>query len=182
MYKTYFNYIRTIVRNIIKDDPDDIAQITFVKLSQCDYAKNEAIAKTFIYQTSIRMCIDHLRNKKNRQRREQQWHINEYGATDEPYAHINTIEEIEAEIERAKIQADVLLFIYQQIESLPGNCKKIFKQFYFDKKTIDQISSDLNIKPHTVHSQLARARKTLKIEILFNKKSVLQLLAKRPTL
>lgn len=172
MYKKYYNYIRRVVINMINEDPDDIAQLAFVKLSTAQYA-NEEHGKAFLITVAKNMCIDYVRKRK-RERDAANKMIKEIEAFENP---ITEQEQHAADL--AQIHADVIEFIHQEIKKLPTATRKVFELHLAGLPPKD-IASTLNIAYQTVCNHLQTARTTLKIEILFNKKEVLQLLTKPP--
>lgn len=162
VYNKYYNYIRTIVSNMISDDPDDITQLAFIKLSQCTYAEHEGIAREFLKTTAKRMCIDYIKAKKIR--RQFNAELNEH---DEPS---NEQEHRDAEQEEFKEQ--IVNFIHKKIAELPDNCRNVFELYYFKNMKAKQIAKELKITPNTVWSHLHRARNTLRMDGLFKRSAM----------
>ena len=175
-YEKYHKYIRAFVYNIIKDDPDDITQMSFYKLSQCDYIKNDAMACEFLKTAAKNMCIDYIRKRKRDRAnvKKMKDDLNLYG---EPIE-----QDLMNHIELAEIHTDVIQFIYSEIQKLPPMASKCFELHCLKDLPVKKVAEQLNIAERTVTNHISLARKQLKIEILFNKKDVLQLLAKRPKL
>lgn len=174
IYKTYYNYIRSIVRNIINNDPDDIVQMAFYKLSQVEI-NDEQHAKALLITTAKNMSIDFLRKQK-RERMNINKMVNDLSMREEPFT-----EQEQSVADLAQIHTDVIDFIYQEIKRLPNAQRTVFELYLRGMKPID-IAAHLNLSGQTVRNYLQIAREKLKIEILFNKKDALQLLTKRPTL
>lgn len=172
IYKNYYNYIRGIVRNLINNDPDDIAQMAFVKLSTADI-NNEEHAKAFLITTAKNMCIDYLRRQK-RERNNMSRMLADLNMYDEPIT-----ESEQNAADNAQIHTDVIEFIYQEIKKLPVTCRMVF-ELYLSGMKPQEIADHARIKYQTVLNHLQTARTHLKVEILFNKKDALQLLTKRP--
>lgn len=161
MYKKYYNYICTIVSKIINDDANDIAQMAFVKLSQCTYAIHEGIAVEFLKTTAKRMACDHIRSKKFRR--------NFNAELKEDQEPSNEQELRDAEQEEFKEQ--LINFVHKKISELPENCRNVFELYYFKNMKAKEISKELGITPNTVWSHLNHARDILRMEILFKKES-----------
>lgn len=172
IYKTYYNYIRGIVRNLIHNDPDDIAQMAFVQLSKGTFS-TEQHAKAFLIITAKNMCIDFLRRQK-RDRQNMDKMIADLNMYTEPFT-----EQEQAAADLAQIHAEVIDFIYQEIKKLPPTPRAIF-ELYLSGMKPQEIADSKRIKYQTVINHLQTARERLKIEILFNKKDALQLLTGRP--
>lgn len=172
MYKKYYNYIRRIVINIINEDPDDIAQMAFVKLDKlADYTEEHG--KAFLIKVAKNMCMDYIRKRKRERMNEEKMKL-DLGMFAEP-----ATEQEQNELELAQIHADVIEFIYQEIKKLPPATRKVFELHLAGREQND-ICTELNLSTQTVRNHLTTARQHLRIEILFNKKDVLQLLTKRP--
>ena len=65
--------------------------------------------------------------------------------------------EFQNELEYAELQEAVL----ETIDSLPPQCRKIFKMSRFEKLTYQEIATLLNISPRTVESQIRKALQLL---------------------
>ena len=175
-YERYYRYIRSFVYKIINEDPDDITQMSFYKLSQCNYVKNDAMACDFLKTTARNMAIDHIRKRK-RDRANIRQMKDDLNLYEEPIE-----QELINHIELAEIHSDVLQFIYEEIKKLPPMARTCFELCCIKDVSIKKAAEQLGISERTITNHIAIARKKLKIEILFNKKDVLQLLAKRPKL
>lgn len=181
IYRHYYAYISKLTREIINDDPEDIVQMTFIKLNESEYAlKEEKLAVSFCKTVAKNLCITYLRKQKHKRKREYAWHENVYGNYLEPNEDMQS--EIEKQIELSQIHTDVIEFLYKKIKELPTNIRNVFELYFYKDKSIEQISEELKINKQSVRNNLSMARKILKVEILFHKKDVLQLLTKRPTL
>ena len=60
-----------------------------------------------------------------------------------------------------RIENEILWEIFEAVEQLPEECKKVFKLSYIEKLDIAQVARLLNISEHTVKSQRARGKKLL---------------------
>jgi RNA polymerase sigma-70 factor (ECF subfamily) len=67
------------------------------------------------------------------------------------------------------IEAELLNKIYQEIENLPEKGKQVFKLYFFEHKTTDEISNLLQISPQTVLNHKSSAVKNLRSKLLFQK-------------
>src|SRR5688572_25705949 len=135
MYKKYYNYIRRVVINLINEDPDDIAQLAFVKLSKIDNYTEEH-GKAFLIKVAKNMCIDFIRKRK-RERNNIDKMANDLNMHTEPIT-----EQEQSAVDLAQIHADVIEFIYQEIKKLPPMPRKVF-DMHLAGLPLKEISSTL---------------------------------------
>jgi RNA polymerase sigma factor (sigma-70 family) len=64
------------------------------------------------------------------------------------------------------ISAEVLAFIYNEVEKLPEKCREIFKLAYLERLPVKEIAIKLNISPQTVANQKTTALKILRLKVL----------------
>jgi RNA polymerase sigma-70 factor (ECF subfamily) len=69
----------------------------------------------------------------------------------------------EADIIRSEFSDE----IYKAINTLPTECRKIFKLLYIQGKSIKEISSELEITASTIRTQKARGLAVLKQKVNF---------------
>ena len=111
--------------------------------------------KSFLYKTTRNASLDKIKLDKRRAKRiKEQAYLNDN-------VEINTEEKI--------IQTEVYREILNILESLPTECRKIFKMIYLQGKTYEQISEELNLSQSTVRNQKARALQLIRqrMTILF---------------
>lgn len=77
----------------------------------------------------------------------------------------NSLYSLDEILEGEEIYAMVLNQVYQGIESLPDQCKKIFKMLYFEGKSTQEIAKILNLSVQSVRNQKTRAIQLLKIKV-----------------
>jgi RNA polymerase sigma-70 factor, ECF subfamily len=63
------------------------------------------------------------------------------------------------------VKAETLRHLYNAIENLPAECRKIFRLLYIDGKKVAEIADELNISPSTVKAQKARGLALLRKKI-----------------
>jgi RNA polymerase sigma-70 factor (ECF subfamily) len=71
-------------------------------------------------------------------------------------------DDAEADAAASAVEDDLLWEIMSAIDALPTECSRIFRMSYIEKADINEVARRLNISPHTVKSQRARAKKLLK--------------------
>ena len=62
--------------------------------------------------------------------------------------------------------SELVHVIHQEIENLPGKCRRVFKMSFLDLLPTETIATELSINPQTVRSHKARAIQMLRAEIL----------------
>ena len=131
------------------DDAKDVVQEIFVKLweKETDFENSYALS-AFLYSSVYHACMNRLATAGIHQR-----HHNRIlkQSTSEDSANYVT----------DRIEDEVLWEVFAAIESLPVECRKIFKLSYMEGFDIQKVAEELNISIHTVKSQRARAKKLL---------------------
>jgi RNA polymerase sigma-70 factor (ECF subfamily) len=64
-----------------------------------------------------------------------------------------------------EVEAEVLRFLYAEIEKLPVQSKQVFKLFYLRQLTIQQIAKKMNLQYQTVANHKVYALKVLRLKI-----------------
>jgi len=156
IYNTYYPNVYYFVRQFVKEkeDAQDITADIFVKLwnmrTNITSIKN---MQAFLYTAARNSCIDFLRYMKRQQeKRESLYYLLE-----------QTPEE---GILPEDIRAEVLQYIYKEIEKLPGNCRKVFSMSYLEGRSTAEIAETLHINPQSVYNHRQRAIKILRMAIL----------------
>ena len=63
------------------------------------------------------------------------------------------------------IMIELLSHIYQEMENLPHKCRTIFKLYFLQQMSSDEIAGSLGISPQTARTQKARAIQLLRIRV-----------------
>ncbi len=134
-------------KNIVHD-----TFVTFWSLRQ-NFESLRSI-RAFLYISIRNASITYLR-KKNIQPR-----IIEFDTLKiEPLSDDQNWEEI-------KIKTEVIKTLYNEIDNLPSQCKKIIRLRLFENLTIAQIAHELNLSNQTVKNQLSRAKQLLRLRVM----------------
>jgi RNA polymerase sigma-19 factor, ECF subfamily len=156
IYNTYYPNVYQFVRQFVKEreDAQDITADIFVKLwnmrTNITSIKN---MQAFLYIAARNSCIDFLRYMKRQQeKRESLYYLLE-----------QTPEE---GILPEDIRAEVLQYIYKEIDKLPPNCRKVFSMSYLEGRSTDEIARTLQINHQSVYNHRQRAIKILRMAIL----------------
>ena len=131
-------------------EAEDIASSAFIKIwkrhSQFNDAKN---IRSYLYQIVRNDCLKFLQQKDRRVRMQ-----NEI----EYLTIVDTKENSESDI----IRAEFFSALYKALNSLPTECRKVFKMLYIQGKKVNEIAEELKISPSTVKTQKARGLAFLK--------------------
>ncbi|MCS3800875.1 RNA polymerase sigma factor [Niastella sp. OAS944] len=143
------------VKKLIDDVPtaEEITSDTFVKLHRLhDKFNTYNNIQAFLFITARNASLDYL---KYRQRQREHF-------TD---LHEEDVPEIPMFAE-TDVHADVLRHIYEEIERLPERSRNIFKLYYIEDLSLNEIADRLGISRQTVANQKHTALKTLKMKLL----------------
>jgi RNA polymerase sigma-70 factor (family 1) len=153
----YYKFSRELIifcRNLVAlEDAQDIVADTFCKLwnmrDRWDSVNN---LRAFLYVTARNACFDLLRRQKMQV--EKQKKIAELLADEQEL------------ILTSELKADLFNQIIEEIESLPNNCREVFKLAYLDGYETNEIAQKLSISPKTVFNLLSKARNTIRTTLL----------------
>lgn len=124
---------------------EEIASEAFLKLWQHrEGLSAEGSVKAWLYQTVRHAAIDQLRKKKH---------------TLVPLMQAE--EPAEASPLEALIRTETLHQVWLLLQSLPPKCSLVFRLFYFEGKSHEEIAKALQLSPSTVRNQKARALRLL---------------------
>ncbi len=131
-------------------EAEDIASSAFIKIwnkhPQFDDVKN---IRSYLYQIVRNDCFKFLQQKERRGRMQKE-------------IEYLTIADTNNSCESDIIRAEVISNLYNALNSLPTECRKVFKMLYIDGKKVSEIAEALQISPSTVKSQKARGLAILK--------------------
>ena len=131
-------------------EAEDIASAAFIKIwkrhSQFNDAKN---IRSYLYQIVRNDCLKCLQQKERRVRMQKE-------------VEYLTIVETKDYCESDIIRAEFFSALYKALNSLPTECRKVFKMLYIEGKKVSEIAEELKISPSTVKSQKARGLALLK--------------------
>ena len=157
LFKQFFRSMCLLAETITGEllPAEDIVAESFIKLF-AKRAEFDAIdnIKAFLYVTVRNSSYTY----KTTQKRHEAVHTRlaaEQGEEDDP----SSVFELEM------IRAQLLAEIYQEIENLPSQCRRIAKMIFWEEKSTGQIAEELNISPQTVRTQKARAIQLLKNQL-----------------
>lgn len=136
-------------------EAEDIASSAFIKIwrrhSQFNDAKN---IRSYLYQIVRNDCLKfHQQQKRS-------------AFTTKEIRYLST-RDVENNYEADIIRSEFSDEIYKAINTLPTECRKIFKLLYIQGKSIKEISSELEITASTIRTQKARGLAVLKQKVNF---------------
>lgn len=147
-YKSHFTGLYHYARKLVVNThvAEDIIAESFLKIwERFSIFPTEQAAKSYLLKMVRNACLNAIRDKMRLDHRER------------------IFSEISHHIENdAEITGRVFQIIYDEIERLPLQEKKVFKLAYLEEKTNEEIALMLNINNQSVRNYKARALKTLR--------------------
>lgn len=108
--------------------------------------------KSYLYLSARNTCLNYI-EKKNIQNRHHQIIQN---------SSSELSEEVQEKIEETELEHE----IFKHVDMLPDQCKRIFKMSRVDGKKNKEIAEELNISKRTVETQISKALKLLRKELI----------------
>jgi RNA polymerase sigma-70 factor (family 1) len=145
------------VKKLIDDVPtaEEITSDTFVKLHRLhDKFNTYNNIQAFLFVTARNASLDFL---KYRQR--QREHFTDLQHHEEEVPEVPLFPE-------TNVEADVLQHIYNEIEKLPERSRQIFKLYYLEDLSLNEIAERMGISRQTVANQKHTALKVLRMKLL----------------
>ena len=159
LIQLYFNSITLYARSIVLDAElaREIVQDVFLKIwNNRDTLEIKSSLKSYIYQMTHNLCIDHLRNKANKRN-----------------PNIVSYDDLAMRLEIFELEDPDSFFdtlfseqmedaIHHAIEDLPEQCREVFVLSRYEMLSYPEISKKLNISLSTTKTQMVRAMHKLK--------------------
>lgn len=157
MYKRFHNRIFFFVRKKTnnREEAEEITSETFVRLWQL-HNRFETLSnvQAFLFIAARNLCLDYLR------------YIQKVAGDAKDYSY-TTPEIDESSLEREMIEAEALQMIFEEIEKLPGQCRKVIKMSFLEQLKNKDIAEQLQIELRTVKNHktngLNRIRRAIEI-------------------
>ena len=131
-----------------KEEAEDVVQETFIKVfNKIDTFKEQSGFYTWIYAIAINLTRDRMRMKQDFLELKDEWIGND-----------NVESLVEINIDRELLRKEIF--------SLNSLYREVLVLFYFEERSIKEISSLLNEKEGTIKSKLSRGRNILKEGLL----------------
>jgi RNA polymerase sigma-70 factor (family 1) len=153
-FSEYYVQLLWFGRKLLKQETiaEDVVADCFVKLWKLrTKLLNEATVKSLLYTSVRNASIDLLRRKKR----------------DSAYrAEMIYLDEIDdSNVLKHLVESEMHQLLYKSTQSLPVKCARVFKMFYFEGKSYQEIADELEVSIHTVRNQKARAMELFKEKI-----------------
>jgi RNA polymerase sigma-70 factor (ECF subfamily) len=165
-YNQYYLFIYHYTKKFVDDNQlaEDITADSFVKLwRHAETVSDVQNVKAFLRTTARNACLDHLKLQRNHQEKEKEiLYLSE--------------QDTRNEFDLAEIKAEVLQYVYAEIEKLPEKCREVFKLSYLEGMKVSEVAQHLNISEQTVANQKTKALKMLRLALTHKQWMVLVLL------
>lgn len=153
LYSRHFQGLSLAALKYVKDVSiaEEIVQDIFLKLWETPAdILNARSLKAYLYRAVINHSINYVNRQKNIEQHHQRM------AEELGHDHIENIIEDHALKE----------MLYQEIEKLPVQCRKVFKMSRFQNLKYREIAEQLNLSEKTVENHIVNALKTLRAKLL----------------
>lgn len=151
LYDAYYQSLCFYAGKYVQDmdDVKDIVQDVYVAAWERGVAFPSAqSAKSWLYTSVYNACMNHLKLAEIHNRH------HELLRGELPEAD-------ECNYVSGRIESELAWELFRAIETLPEECRKVFKLSYVNGKSVEEVAACLNLSVHTVKSQRARAKKLL---------------------
>ena len=149
LFEQYYPVLVTFVLRYVADldQAQELVQEVFIKL----YQKREALhitqsLKSYLFKAVYHQCLNTLKQAQLRQQHQQQ------AAQERP----------DADDADHLVEAESIQRIYQAIEALPEQCRRIFTLNRFEGMSNQAIADHLGLSKRTVETQISKALKLLR--------------------
>ncbi len=130
------------------DEVEDIVQNVFLHLITHKVAfENIQNPRAYLYTTVRNACLKEIKG------------LNSKLSIDN---HLNSSAAINESIEESMIEMEKTIQIYQAIDSLPEQCRKIFVHCQIDRLKYQETAEELNISINSVKTQMKKAYRLLR--------------------
>ena len=151
LFLRYYAQLVVFARKVVIDD--DLARELVQDVIVNFYEKRKEIKihsslKAHLYQSVRNRCLNQIKHSQIRRDHHANIYINK--KSEEAYVD-DKLEETELEQK-----------IFSIIQTLPGQCKKIFEMSRFEGVSNQEIADDLNLSKRTVETQISKALKVLR--------------------
>ncbi|HVY75195.1 MAG TPA: RNA polymerase sigma-70 factor [Puia sp.] len=149
-YTPICHFADSILNNI--QESEDVVSECFVNLWEKRKDFNTPVdSKSFLYAIVRNRCIDIIRHRKVVRSSEQR--LSELTPDNKTFFDQIIISETAAQVQAA-------------LDSLPGECRKIFHLLYTEGKRSEEVARAFNISVHTVRAQRQRGLSLLRKKLL----------------
>ena len=158
IHDLYYPGLRRFSNSLLGDVPaaEDIVTEVFITLwkKQRDFETMQNI-KAFLYISTRNACINHI--KRLQRDSAMKAGLSHFLAADSEEFVLNEM-----------IRAEVLQQIYEAIESLPLQCRRVFKLCYVEGMSNAEVADECKISINTVKNHKVKALGVLRLRFLHN--------------
>jgi RNA polymerase sigma-70 factor (family 1) len=162
VFRQYYAPLCLFAARMTKDTTasEDIVGEVFVRFwARHTHFESPDNIKAFLYISTRNACLNYIKSQQRT------------AITYKEVAYLT--DEKDGFVLNEMVRAEVLKEVMTEIETLPAQCRKIFKMSYLEGLKNDEIAACLEISVHTVRNQKQRALQLLKTKLL--SKNLLQL-------
>ncbi len=154
LFKTHYSplcrYAFTYLDDV--DSAEEIVQNTFIAFwEKRDIIQIDASLKAYLYRSVRNACLNELKRQKVRQLHAQSV-VLEGESYSQPSDQVTIAVELESKIQEA-------------IQSLPEQCRLIFRMSRFEELKYQEIANQLKISIKTVENQMGKALKLMRLKL-----------------
>lgn len=154
LYGLYYRHLCNFAKHILQnnEEAEDVVVESFLKLLK---NKREVVSlsqiKSYLYTVTRNACYDLLRHQKyvNREQKNMQ--------------HLFTDED--EVVYSEEVIAKVMQAIYEEIETLPQQSKRIFTALFIEGKSTADVATEMGLNRQTVLNQKSRALQLLRTRL-----------------
>jgi RNA polymerase sigma-70 factor (ECF subfamily) len=149
-FEQHYSYLNFFAQKLLHDPllAEEVVADAFIKLwERREMLSIEGSVKSLLSTMVRNDCINQL--KKARRLR-----INERG--------LEHTERIEQGVLHRIVETETVKEIIDTLDALPPKCRQVFRLFYLQGKSYDEIAKELQLSPHTVRNQKLRAIRLIK--------------------
>jgi RNA polymerase sigma-70 factor (ECF subfamily) len=150
-FRRYYAPLTFFAQGLVgnQETAEDLVEDAFLKLwERREELGSQGSLRSWLYTTVKNACIDLIRREKRKLN-----YIKVAQATsdkeDKPVLH-------------HIIQAETMHQVYNALQSLPPKCGQVFRMYYLEEKSLQEIAVELNLSLSTVKSQKGRAIELLR--------------------
>ena len=153
--KNYKTYIKTIIKNKLGFENNDLEQEVYIKIWQNlnKFNPEKGELKSWLSTITNNLCIDYFRSKTSK---------NQALNIDDSNELLETIEDLQISQEDILDTKKRQKIILQAINSLPQKLRQIVILYEYEEYSYEEIAKKLNLPIGTVKSRLSNARLVLK--------------------
>ncbi|WEK35065.1 MAG: RNA polymerase sigma-70 factor [Candidatus Pseudobacter hemicellulosilyticus] len=157
LFRLYYRGLVYFADNIISNrkEAEDIVVECFLKLlKKSGDFESLANIRSFLHVATRNACYNYLQSVKVGVRSQRE------------LAYLQDPEQPTYGTDYAKIDAEIMETILEEVENLPPQCRQVFKYLFFERKTTQEIADLMGLSVKTVRNQKARAIQLLQAQLL----------------